>query len=798
MLRLVLSSLICAFIMSCGSSNDEGSSAKTTLLGGGPSTGFGTGANAPQTDEDEGTTSPMTMVAENAPQCTDQKDNDGDGLIDLADPGCRNARDNDERDPQCADGLDNDGDGLVDTFDPGCGSTEDNDETNAAAQPECGDGLDNDANGLVDEEDPGCESTTDVSERFVASDAGAACATSAECPDSMGCRAGRCLPPSPACNDLKDNDADGLIDFPEEPGCLAAGDDDESDPIETPACMNTVDDDGDGLVDYPNDPGCAGKGDTSELDKIVTPACADRQDNDRDGLADGEDPECRSAADGSERGACLDEYDPPSITTDESLIVNSADGVFETEGTCGGVGSPEKVVLFRLNSDLEALIISTANPGTVAPSTLYVRYRDCLSTAQQVEMACATEAATAQTPGQTIRIPFPRKGDYFIFVDGVSGAGGTVELSVSEIALPQCSNGMDDDGDGKSDYPEDPGCLIPDDRDEADTEPGPQCGNGADDDGDGLTDYPDDPGCPAASWDTEADSCGAGVRINEYPFGATAVFGNTQPLDLSSSLQPASPANCGVQASTNDGLKEIVYLYRNPYRARLVVSTDYPETLGNTVVYVRSKCGDPLSELGCNAGAPMGAEGSANKGTVSLSGVEPGNYFIVVDTKFGVGEKFKLSVESSIDEPQCADHIDNDRDGRIDDDDPECSAPRDNREDRGPDEPQCNDGRDNDGDMLIDYPVDPGCLARGDTNESDGEDADGNALLTACNNQLDDDLDGLIDAQDPGCTSAGDLTEQDLRIPPACSNGRDDDEDGAIDYPNDPDCLFAGGRSEGR
>ena len=61
-----------------------------------------------------------------------------------------------------------------------------------------------------------------------------------------------------------------------------------------------------------------------------------------------------------------------------------------------------------------------------------------------------------------------------------------------------------------------------------DTDPAPQCGNGADDDADGLTDYPEDPGCPAASWASEADACGAGVRINEYPFGETAVFGNTQ------------------------------------------------------------------------------------------------------------------------------------------------------------------------------------------------------------------------------------------------------------------------------
>ena len=132
---------------------------------------------------------------------------------------------------------------------------------------------------------------TDINERFGIMDGGDACSTSADCDNSMvSCRSGRCLPPSPACNDLRDNDADGLIDFPEEPGCLAAGDDDETDPPETPACNNTIDDDGDGLIDHPNDPGCAGKGDTAERDKIVTPACADQQDNDRDGLADGEDP----------------------------------------------------------------------------------------------------------------------------------------------------------------------------------------------------------------------------------------------------------------------------------------------------------------------------------------------------------------------------------------------------------------------------------------------------------------------------------------------------------------------------
>ena len=612
-----------------------------------------------------------------------------------------------------------------------------------------------------------------------------------DCSNGQGCRSGRCLPSVPQCSDLEDNDQDGIIDFPLEPGCSTAGDNDEVDPDPVPACGNGVDDDGDGKTDFPDDPGCFGIGDASEADKTVTPACADGQDNDRDGQIDfPNDVECTAASDASEKGSCLNRYAPPSITADATLTLNSADGVFEAEGTCGGAGSPEKVAYYKLTKNVEALVISTANPGTRAASTVYVRYRDCLSTATQAELACAVEAAGTQVPGQTLRIDYPRKGDYFIFVDGVSGTGGPVELSVTEIALPQCLNEVDDDEDGLTDYPNDPGCAEPDDRDETDPATLPLCGNGADDDNDGQTDYPNDPGCVAAAWPTENDSCGPGVRINEYPFGQPAVFGDTSDVELTNIIEPVSSMACNASSGLRNGMREMVFLYRNPYRARLVISTAHPETRANTAVYVRSKCGDATTILGCNDGNPNGMNNERNQGAIALSGVEPGNYYIIVDTKFGVGGKFKLSVESSFDEPECADHIDNDRDGKIDDDDPGCSSSRDRSESTRPNSPQCNDGQDNDGDGFIDYPLDPGCAARGDTNETTGD------VMPACNNGIDDDLDGLIDGQDPGCTSRGDDTEQNLRIAPACNNGRDDDSDGVIDFPNDPDCQFAGGRSE--
>ena len=115
--------------------------------------------------------------------CADGADNDGDGLIDTADPGCTGTSDNDETNAPppppppppaaCADGADNDGDGLIDTADPGCTGTSDNDETNALPVPPpptppmlpaCSDGVDNDGDGLIDLADGGCTSLLDTDE----------------------------------------------------------------------------------------------------------------------------------------------------------------------------------------------------------------------------------------------------------------------------------------------------------------------------------------------------------------------------------------------------------------------------------------------------------------------------------------------------------------------------------------------------------------------------------------------------------------------------------------------------------
>ena len=67
---------------------------------------------------------------------------------------------------------------------------------------------------------------------------------------------------------------------------------------------------------------------------------------------------------------------------------------------------------------------------------------------------------------------------------------------------------------------------------------------------------------------------------------------------------------------------------------------------------------------------------------------------------------------------ECDDGADNDGDGIVDGDDPECSHPNDPSEEID-DDPGCNDGRDNDGDGAADYPADQGCAALDDDTELD-------------------------------------------------------------------------------
>jgi hypothetical protein len=61
---------------------------------------------------------------------------------------------------------------------------------------------------------------------------------------------------------------------------------------------------------------------------------------------------------------------------------------------------------------------------------------------------------------------------------------------------------VDNDGDGLTDFPNDPGCDSAADLLET-NQPQPQCSDGFDNDNDGFTDFPNDPGCFSSTDNSE-------------------------------------------------------------------------------------------------------------------------------------------------------------------------------------------------------------------------------------------------------------------------------------------------------
>jgi hypothetical protein len=519
---------------------------------------------------------------------------------------------------QCSDGSDNDQDGYIDfPADPGCGDPRDDDESNEAVLPQCNDSVDNDRDGFVDEQDPGCRSVADDNE--------------SDDPEE-----------DPVCSNDEDDDGDGLADFPYDPGCSAAGDTTEDDPPSLPACADGNDNDGDGLTDFPDDPGCYGRGDTTEENKNLPPECADGVDNDRDGRIDYPDDDgCFAASDPSERGPCGRTYDPPRAQDGELVALDTSRGLFETSGTCGGRGSPELVVFYRLGRNVESLRISTESEITQVPTSIYVRRDACLDSDPRFELGCQREDESPAVVGQTLQIDDVKAGDYYVVVDGVAGAGGPVGLTITEVPLAECLNGLDDDEDGRIDYPGDPGCLSPYDRDETTPDMLPLCANDDDDDEDGIPDFPLDPGCQSASAEDEADRCGAGIRFTEYFPETPFVLTDTR---VASGASNVLSGVCGGSATP-----ERAFLYRNPRPARLTVSTAHPESAPGSIVYVRRTCDQRNTELGCDTGLSAGTQ----NGRLAFE-AQVGDYWIIVDTRAGQGGEIKLTVDREEREPMPA------------------------------------------------------------------------------------------------------------------------------------------------
>lgn len=138
------------------------------------------------------------------------------------------------------------------------------------------------------------------------------------------------------------------------------------------------------------------------------------------------------------------------------------------------------------------------------------------------------DACDLQTCGNAVREGEPADPGEEECDDGNRTAGDGCDASC-QLEAPDCSDGVDNDGDGLVDHPSDPGCWGP-----LGTTESPPCSDLLDNDGDGRIDHPADPGCFDAGWGTENPACQDGIDNDAQPgtdFDGGAAANGDVPLD---------------------------------------------------------------------------------------------------------------------------------------------------------------------------------------------------------------------------------------------------------------------------
>ena len=566
-----------------------------------------------------------------------------------------------------------------------------------------------------------------------------ACASSA-----MEDKAGPGEPELAACNDGIDNDGDGAIDFPADPGCALGLDNTEEDLCPSgdncPACGNGLDDDGDGKIDYPEDDGCSSANDSDELNN--NPASC---------------------------GGVSLESIPELGMMVEGFVDGGQDSELKSNG-CGGSGA-EVAFTFAISRP-SSLVITTDHPETEFDTVVYLR-SSCGSVGS--ELGCNDDTAGGEGHSSTLLFDRIEPGEYYLIIDGhFAGAGGRFAVSIdafigrdeactvgtdecapgllcqdphggsnTHCVPPRCSDGIDNESDGAIDFPDEPGCATVDDNDESDDCPsGPNCAacsNGTDDDGDGQIDYGADIGCGSAGDNVEEDCDGE----------LDAIISLTVPSTVGSTAGGSDDfvASC---RTGSDG-PDTVHILDVPGQLQSL-HLDTNGSAFDTVLYIKAaECS--ADDMDCDD-----SSGSGSAAAIDLDGVEPGQYYVIVDGFSDAGGDYLLNVSGVIADGESCDPASIDmfscQHGSACQNGVCATA-------------ACNDGVDRDGDAKADYPEDPGCESPSDPDESDS--CPSGTECPSCGNGIDDDGDGLIDfgpGGDLGCSAASDNDESDCALTP--------------------------------
>lgn len=214
---------------------------------------------------------------------------------------------------------------------------------------------------------------------------------------------------------------------------------------------------------------------------------------------------------------------------------------------------------------------------------------------------------------------------------GCAGTVGSRTCSPTQCII----DGVDNNMDGLTDYPNDPGCANADDNVEDTVCPGPSCpvcSNTLDDDMDMQADFPADFGCAAAGSTTEA----------------FCALETTPPVSITAAQTMgslASPATDNYEQPCQSFTgNDLAYHLQLPVPVQTLVVDTLGSTISNTVLSVwDASCG---LNLGCD---DNGAPGTDNRSVVTLYGVPAGNYAVQVDGNSSTNNgAFVLNVKGTV------------------------------------------------------------------------------------------------------------------------------------------------------
>ena len=454
----------------------------------------------------------------------------------------------------------------------------------------------------------------------------------------------------------------------------------------------------------------------------------------------------------------FDEANGATVSTATALAVTTGSFCFDADDSGlsvpGDTTGGEAVLAWTPTLELSNAVFQWQSTGGESHAHLHMRVGACNDVSKELSNCADIPTHDVSTGALVEGVPL------YLFVDEPAGGFGTYHLTVSgtvrddkpcDLARPQfacssthacregtpgdgdfrcrlqrCRDGIDNDGDGKTDWPFEPGCTSPSDDDELDPTAEPACGNGTDDDGDSRADYPDDPGCISAADTAEANECAA-----DAPFTIISSVITTVPptsatgFDVNTCGDPQGPHDLyAIEVPTGVGLFEITALDTS--------SGDVAISSGD------SRCDFPADTGRCQTDGLVLSDPTPGWHTISVGTLFGG---ATLPSYLGVFAQGYL-VDSSTCDPSsnlwvctspsicdtnhvcrkraCADGIDNDGDGKIDLADPGCTYDDPISDDDETDPatpPACANGIDDDGNGFTDYPQDPGCDAAGDTGE---------------------------------------------------------------------------------